>query len=117
MSLTLSFFKEGMAAEVRDNCNKTLMRFIPALKSRESLYGLTADDSDTIVEGSYILTMPTANGRTAMVIFPPGDESLQDIKCMLGLEEIADVEVRKLQQVRLIGKGQGCRFLSMIVET
>ena len=54
MSLTLSFFKEGMAAEVRDNCHKTLMRFIPALKSRESLYGLTADDSDTIVEGSYI---------------------------------------------------------------
>jgi hypothetical protein len=106
-----------MTVGVHDNCNKTLMQLIPALKSRERLVALTADDSDTIVEGSYILTMPTANGRTAKVIFPPGDESLQDIKHMLGSEEIADVEVRKLQHVRLTGKGQGCRFVSMVLET
>jgi hypothetical protein len=119
MSLTLTFFKEGMAVGVHNNCNKTLVQLIPALNSsRESLYPLTADDSDTIVEGSYILMMPTTNGRTAMVVVsPPGDESLQDIKYMLGSEEIADVEVRKLQQVRLIGKGQGCRFLSTVLET
>ena len=106
-----------MTTAVHENCTKTLMQLIPAVKSRDSLYALSADDSDTVVEGSYILTMPTTNGRTATVIFPPGNESLQDIKYMLGLEEIADVEVRKLQQVRLIGKGQGCRFLSTVVET
>jgi hypothetical protein len=106
-----------MAGAIQGDSSRALMRLIPSLKNRESLFAPTSDDTDTIVEGSYILTMPTANGRTAMVIFPPGDESLQDIKCMLGSEEIADVEVRKLQQVRLIGKGQGCRFLSTIVET
>jgi hypothetical protein len=106
-----------MAVGVHNNCNKTLVQLILALKSRESLYPLTADDSDMIVEGSYILMMLTTNGRTATVVFPPGDESLQDIKYMLGSEEIADVEVRKLQQVRLIGKGQGCRFLSTVLET
>jgi hypothetical protein len=106
-----------MAVGVHGDCNRALMRLIPTLKSRDSLFAPTADDTDTIVDGSYILTMPTTNGRTAKVIFSPGDESLQDIKYMLGSKDLLDVEIRKLQQVRLIGKGQGCRFLSIVLET
>lgn len=102
---------------VHGDSSQALMRLIPSLKSRESLFAPTADDTDTIVEGSYILTMPTANGRTAKVIFSPGDESLQDIECMLGSDNLDDVQVRKLQRVQLIGKGQGCRFLSTLLET
>lgn len=92
------------------------MRLIPSLKNRKSLFAPASDDADAIVEGSYILTMPTTNGRTAKVIFSPGDESLQDIKYMLGSDNIHDVQVRKLQQVRLIGKGKGCQFISMVLE-
>ena len=34
--------------------------------------------------GSYFMTMPTIEGRKAVVIFPPGDTSLKDIEYMLG---------------------------------
>jgi hypothetical protein len=38
----------------------------------------------TIASGSYVLEMTTQEGRTAMVIFPPGRQSLDDIQYMLG---------------------------------
>lgn len=84
---------------------------IPDLKNKDSLF--VAGINDTIVEGSYILTMPTANGRSAQVIFAPGAESLDEIRYMLGTEDLHNVKIRKLEQVRLIGNG--CRFLSNAV--
>jgi hypothetical protein len=96
---------------VNENCNKILKRLIPGLKSKESLFVTTSNDT-SIVAGSYILTMPTTNGRTAQVIFAPGEGSLDDIKYMLEASNIDDMEVRTLERVRLIGKGEGCRFLS-----
>ncbi len=38
----------------------------------------------SIAPGSYVLEMPTQEDRTATVIFPPGEKSLQDIQYMLG---------------------------------
>ena len=40
--------------------------------------------SFTVPPGSYLLTMPTQEGRNALVIFPPGGQSLEDIRTMLG---------------------------------
>ena len=98
---------------MNENCSKVLKRLIPILKSKDSLFATTSND-DRIVEGSYILTMPTENGRSAQVIFAPGEESLSDIKYMLGTEDFDNVQVRRLEQVRLIGNG--CRFLSKTLE-
>ncbi|KAL7566011.1 hypothetical protein ACA910_011031 [Epithemia clementina (nom. ined.)] len=43
-----------------------------------------APSSLTIPNGSYVLTMPTQQGRNATVIFPPGPDSIADISFMLG---------------------------------
>jgi hypothetical protein len=37
----------------------------------------------SISEGSFLLHMPTQEGRSAVVLFPPGDDSLRDIEFML----------------------------------
>lgn len=112
--ITIPCYKETNWIAVNENCNKVLKRLVPDLNSKDSLFGAVLND--TIVEGSYILTMPTENGRTAHVIFAPGEESLKDIKYMLGKGDIDDVEIRKLEHVRLIGKGEGCRLLSKVLE-
>lgn len=96
---------------MNDGCTRALKRLIPTIVSQESLY--VAASNDTIVEGSYVLTMPTKDGRSAQVIFAPGEESLEDIKYMLG--DVEDIEIRTLQRVRLIGKGEGCRLLSKAI--
>ena len=100
-----------MSIGVNDDCNKALKRLIPALKNRDSLYVSVSNDS--IVEGSYILTMLIRDGRTATVIFAPGEESLEDIKYMLGADDLNGIEIRKLNQVRLVG--EGCRMLSSVL--
>jgi hypothetical protein len=42
--------------------------------------------STTVVEpGSYLMIMPTQEGRQAIVIFPPCPESLRDIRFMIGI--------------------------------
>lgn len=103
-------FQEAESAAVNDVCRKLLQRLIPDLEDQDSLYMGASDDC--IVAGSYIVTMPTVEGGKAQVIFAPGEESLNDIKCMLGDNDMNDVEIRKLQQVRLTDKGEGCRLLS-----
>jgi hypothetical protein len=45
---------------------------------------LPSTTTSTITPGSYILEMPTQDDRTAMVIFPPGPDSLEDIRYMIG---------------------------------
>ena len=53
---------------------------------RPSIAGIlpSTTTTSTIVPGSYVLEMPTQEDRTAIVIFPPGPQSLQDIRFMLG---------------------------------
>jgi hypothetical protein len=58
--------------------------------------------------------MPTEDGRTAKIVFASGEESLSDIKYMLGKDDFDGVQVRQLDQVRLMGNG--CRFQSKVLE-
>lgn len=46
-----------------------------------------ARTSTMILPGSYYMTMPTQEGRHAVVVFPPGEASLVDIRYMLGVED------------------------------
>jgi len=65
--------------------------------------------------GSFYLQMPTKDGRQAIVLFPPGEQSLEDIRHMYELqdgEELPNVQV--LQRVVLTNKFRGseggCKF-------
>jgi hypothetical protein len=102
--------QESESIAVNESCTKILKRLIPSLKSKESLFATTSHDC--ILEGSYILTMPTEDGRTAKIVFASGEESLSDIKYMLGKDDFDGVQVRQLDQVRLMGNG--CRFQSKV---
>lgn len=42
-----------------------------------------SSSSFSVSVGSYFISMPTQAGRKAVVIFPPDEESLKDIHCML----------------------------------
>lgn len=44
-----------------------------------------------IEKNSYVMNMPTQEGRSALVIFPPGEQSLRDIRFMLQLDEGEEV--------------------------
>lgn len=46
----------------------------------------TVSESKVISSGSYLMTMATQGGRQAIVIFPPGPQSLVEITYMLGGE-------------------------------
>eukprot|EP00536_Pseudo-nitzschia_multiseries_P011637 jgi/Psemu1/67987/estExt_Genemark1.C_4070004 len=46
----------------------------------------SATTTSTIAPGSYIMEMPTQGDRSAMVVFPPGPQSLEDIRYMLGMD-------------------------------
>lgn len=65
-----------------------------------------------VVQGSYFLQMSTQEGRQALVIFPPGSQSIKDIKYMKGLEsdDEMDDETKTLKRATLSGSG-GCKFL------
>lgn len=49
----------------------------------ENLPSRSAIRSLFVSQGSLILQMPTQEGRSAMVVFPPGDDSRRDIEFML----------------------------------
>jgi hypothetical protein len=75
-----------------------------------------ATTSLTVPMGSYVMTMPTQGGRKAVVIFAPGDDSLQDIRDMLGTAENEhdvtnpSVPWHKLQRVTVLPDGGGCKL-------
>lgn len=62
--------------------------------------------------GSYFMQMNTQEGRQALVIFPPGTQSIEDIKYMKGLErdDELDDEIQTLKQSTITGNG-GCKCL------
>ena len=67
--------------------------------------------------GSFYLQMPTKDGRQAIVLFPPGEQSLEDIRDMYEVQEGDDLpNVQVLQRVvltnnNLIGGEDGCKFI------
>jgi hypothetical protein len=67
---------------------KALSRPLSTRCSEGSIFPTSG--SLTIAQGSYCMTMPTQDGRKAIVIFPPGQDSLEDISFMLGMDEDDD---------------------------
>ena len=59
----------------------------------------------TIAPGSYVLEMPTQEDRNAMVIFPPGSQSLQDIRYMLGMDDDTEVPTQRLKRAIATPRG------------
>jgi hypothetical protein len=92
-------------------CSKTLNKVVPK-KLPATLFSTT---SETVMEaGSLILSMPTNGGRTALVVFAPSEQSIEDIKYMLGTDSMENVGVQTLQRVKLLAPGgaHGCRLFS-----
>lgn len=60
----------------------------------------------TLALGSYFMSMPTQDGRKALVIFPPGSQSLIDIDYMMGTEDENDrPTVQTLRSVSVFPNG------------
>jgi hypothetical protein len=68
-----------------------------------------ARENIELVEGSYILKMPTLDGRSAIVLFPPDPASLSDIRYMLSSDETGDEPVvHKIH--RIVAHNGGCKL-------
>ena len=95
---------------VHYDCSKILKSLLPTLPI-PLLPTSTAEHQ--IEPGSYFLSMPTTEGRSALVIFAPGKQSIQDIKDMLGTESIDDAGVQILTRVKLLCPDtNGCQLFS-----
>lgn len=69
-----------------------------------------------IAPGSYFLRMPTQDGRQALVVFPPGNQSLEDIRYMHQLQEGDDLpQVQSLRRVVMNNDG-GAKCLLQLLE-
>lgn len=65
--------------------------------------------------GSYFIQMPTQEGRHALVIFPPGPQSLQDIRHMYELQDEENLpQIQSLKRTIVAGDGE-CRCLLKMV--
>jgi hypothetical protein len=64
-----------------------------------------------IAPGSYFIQMPTQEGRQALVIFPPGPQSLSDIRHMYELQDEDDMpQIQSLKRILLSANGD-CKCL------
>lgn len=104
-------YQEGSDARYKEE--ELLTKANPKLDSRVGF--LTSNACLKIEEGSFFLTMPTMDGRSAVVFFPPRDESLEDIKYMLGTDDLGEVDVRQMKRARLVDCGKGCILRSTSV--
>jgi hypothetical protein len=91
---------EAESGQAQDACAHRLSRLIMSVPVKNS--PLATSTTNTLAIGSFLLNMPTMedSGRSALVIFPPGEQSLEDIKHMLQKDSIDGEDVRVLQQVR-----------------
>lgn len=75
----------------------------------------------TLANGSFVMQMPTQEGRSAVVVFPPGKESLEDILFMLGCDPNdlcsnsasntgGTNDATALHNVRTLGVEGGCQL-------
>mmetsp|Transcript_12050 Transcript_12050/g.27894 ORF Transcript_12050/g.27894 Transcript_12050/m.27894 type:complete len:157 (+) Transcript_12050:924-1394(+) len=97
---------------MQESCADFLSRLIPGMCQTDFLF--IPCDGNTIKPGSYFLSMPTTEGRSALVVFPPGDESIKDIQHMIGDDdiEIEEMNVKQLRRVLLVDGGLGCQLFS-----
>ena len=93
-------------------CIQRVMKLIPTIPSNSTPFATSA--AYFLAPGSFLLSMPTVegSGRSAIVIFPPGEQSLNDIKHMLQKDTIDSDDVRQLHRVQLLDGGGGCRLYS-----
>jgi hypothetical protein len=76
---------EDKLDQLRSNCWSVLLNAVPPEPRREGSI-LVASKSIRIASDSLIMHMPTQEGRSAVVIFPPGQQSTNDIYFMLGID-------------------------------
>jgi hypothetical protein len=75
-------------SKARSTCAAMLARCRPKVHSTWILFSKSSCRSTALIAtGSFFMTMPTQEGRHAMVIFPPCPESLKDIRFMLGITD------------------------------
>jgi hypothetical protein len=89
---------------------------IPAPRRGSSRSALRVQhESLPVAAGSFVVSMPTQHGRSAIVIFPPGEDSLSDIRHMMGSDgddqDSAELlpDIRTLRQVSSLPDG-GCNL-------
>jgi len=105
---SLVFGKGENVGTVRSYCAKALSKACHVRSMNESM--LPASGSFTIPPGSYFMTMPTQDGRQAIVVFPPDEQSLEDIDFMLGMDdENEKPKVQKLHKT-VISQNGGCKL-------
>ena len=106
---TVTATQSGKAFD--EQCWRKLTKLISRSTAKKDLFGGCKETP--IAAGSYLVTMPTTEGRSALVIFPPGRQSIEDVKFMLGDQPTDSVHVMQLQRVALASCGaQGCRMFS-----
>ncbi len=89
-------------ATVLSACATLLQKLIPKRIGTDVFPTSTAF---LIPAGSYFMMLPTREGRKAVAIFPPTQESLEDIDAVLGPDEAKVLKLR-----RAISVGNGCKF-------
>jgi hypothetical protein len=89
------------AFAVQDRSARSIEALLETRKRGNSIFPSAM--SMTIAPGSYFVRMPTQDGRHAMVIFPPGPQSLDDIQCMCGVGD----SVQFLRRVVISETGGG----------
>lgn len=93
--------------KARSTCSAALARRYPKSSSARFLFSTSTSRSTTLIAaGSFFTTMPTQDGRQAIVIFPPCPESLKDIRFMLGIsdeEEGTETLSQRLTVMKILG--------------
>ena len=87
-SIAHVLFKISQSFPNEDESFKLLMEQTTQLRTiGSSIFPSSTSSTMVIAPGSYFMRMPSQGGREALVIFPPGEQSLQDIRYMLGLPD------------------------------
>lgn len=89
--------------ELQQACLQRLSKTIPHVPLKESPFVSNTTTISVLAPGSFVISMPTIDNRSALVVFPPGNQSLEDIKHMLRKDSLEGVT--RLQQVRLSDGG------------
>jgi hypothetical protein len=90
----------GHSAAVQQRCmDAYVVESVSALAHTARRTGpIFPTHSYSLPAGSYCLTLPTQEGRRALVIFPPGPDSLSDLRGML--EEANEAAHHPVHQLR-----------------
>eukprot|EP00977_Amphora_coffeiformis_P025113 scaffold18324_cov176-Amphora_coffeaeformis.AAC.5 len=100
------FYLKADIAHVLVSYYNTLSSKVKTKKTRRSVF--PSQTTLHLSEGSFVVKMPTDGGREAIVVFPPGPDSLRDIEFMLGDESGDRPAVHQLR--RIVRTKGGCKL-------